>query len=172
MPFEHTWENHGFYATFWGKVTEREIETKNVHFSNDRRCEKSEYQIFDGSGIDTFELSDQDITKMASNDIGMGFYLKRFSVVFVSTKPGFRKAIEQYISICQRSGLSWKFHICNSLPQARAWIKRQKKQETTTLGLDFKTATLSRPPHAQVTTTDTAYTFQHGKDQASPKRAN
>lgn len=145
MPFEYSWEQNGFYSKFWGTVPNNEIESKNFYFSNDSRCDKSQYQILDGSEIESFSLSSDDITKMASNDIGMGFYLKEFSMVFVCPKPEVRKVIETYISTCERSDIPWTYHICDTLPQARAWLKRRKKQIAATLGLSKKTGPIRKP---------------------------
>ncbi len=163
MPFEYTWEQNGFYSKFWGTVLNKEIESKNFYFSNDSRCDKTQYQILDGSKIETLSLTDDDITKMASNDIGMGFYLKKFSMVFVCPNPDVRSVFEKYISTCERSGIPWTYHLCDTLPQARAWLKRRKKQETNTLGLSKKAKTnnASSKPQTNDSTKDANCTCQN-----------
>ncbi|EDY83480.1 hypothetical protein VDG1235_3107 [Verrucomicrobiia bacterium DG1235] len=127
MPFEYSWEERGFYCRFWGEVPEWEIKAKNVNFSNDPRCDDCLYQILDGTDIDAFILPAQGITKIASNDIGMCAYLKSLSVVLVGTKPEVRDVFQQYVSTCLRMNITWKFHICETLEQARKWLKQQEK---------------------------------------------
>lgn len=126
MPFEYKWEKDGFHSRFWGTVLEEEIDLKNRKFSTNPRCGSSRYQIFDGSGIDKFKLSVDGIAKMATNDIGMGFYLRDFSVVLVGSKPNVVATYRQYIEYCRIGGLRWDFHVCKSLEDARLWLDPQK----------------------------------------------
>ncbi len=133
MPFENSWESRGFYAKFRGNVTRREIEAKNRNFSSDPRSYNCLYQIFDGTEIDTFTFSEDDILKIASNDIGMGFYQKHLSVVLVGGKPEIRATYQQYLKTCQRAKMTWKFHICDTLDQAREWLRQQKSPRISNL---------------------------------------
>lgn len=126
MPFEYRWEDRGFHSRFWGRVTDEDIELKNRKFSSNSRCSGCAYQIFDGSGIEALELSVDGIAKMASNDIGMGFYLKRFSVALIGSKPEVIIAFEKYIETCRQANLGWSFHICRTLADAREWLEDQQ----------------------------------------------
>ncbi len=133
MPFENSWENRGFYTKFWGTVTHKEIETKNRDFSSDPRSYNCLYQIFDGTEIDAFEFAEGDLVKIASNDIGMGFYLKDLSVVLVSEKPEIQAVYQQYLKTCQLAKMTWKFHICDTVEQAREWLTQQKNSRVWNL---------------------------------------
>ncbi len=134
MPFKYIWEDRGFYSKFWGTILDRDIEIKNMYFSGmyfsgDPRSDNCRYQILDASEVEEFVLSDFEINKMASNDIGIGFYVKKFSVVLVSSKPIIRDAFQRYIQTCIRSNVTWKFHICDTLEQAREWLRQLDEQE-------------------------------------------
>ncbi|MDQ8181979.1 hypothetical protein [Pelagicoccus sp. SDUM812005] len=128
MPLETKWETHGFYARFWGTVTLADIETKNRTFSNSPLSDHCHYQIFDGSEIESFDLPANGIVEMASHDIGMGSYLRGLSVIHIASRPEVREVYQKYISLCLRLNLSWKFHICNNLEQARSWLSQQEKR--------------------------------------------
>lgn len=132
MPFRYNWEKNGFYSKFWGEVLNWEIEVKNMYFSNDPRCDKCHYQIIDASEVEAFALSEIDITKMASNDIGMGFYLKNFSVAIVCATPEVQAAFQKYISICLPSKMTWTYHICDTLEEANAWLEQQSEKRRKT----------------------------------------
>lgn len=124
MPFELSWEKHGLYSRFWGVVHEWEIAAKNVSFSNNPRCNDCSYQIFDGTDIESFSLSEYGLMDIASNDIGMGFYIKNLSLILISPKAEIKDVYREYISICLRADTPWRFHICDTLPQARQWLKK------------------------------------------------
>lgn len=134
MPFEIKWEEDGFLSRFWGNVLEKEIELKNRKFSSDTRCESSRYRIFDGTQIETFDFSIDGIAKMASNDIGMGFYLEKLKIVLIGKKPEVLDVYRKYSETCRQSGLNWEFHICSSLQQAREWLGQaqiEKEKESS-----------------------------------------
>jgi|GEM_PF-1470604 len=128
MPFELSWEKHGFYSRFWGKVPKRDIEAKNRCFSNDSRSDRCSYQIFDGTDVEAFVLSKSDITAIAGNDVGLGFYLKNLSVVLIGSKPEIRDVYQQYVSTCTRLNITWKFHICDTIDQSREWLRQQDEK--------------------------------------------
>lgn len=132
MPFETHWEEHGVYNRFWGEVTDTEIEAKNREFSADVRCGKSRYRIFDGTDIQSLNLSKHAITDFACIDIGMCFYLKNLSIVLVGTSHEVRKMHREYVSICQRVDVTWKFQICDTLEQGRAWLEQLEYYKTPT----------------------------------------
>lgn len=124
MPHENFWENRGFYSRFWGDVTVEDIEAKNIAFSSDPRCEKCRYQILDCTEVESFISTREDIVRIASNDIGMGYYLKQLSVVLVTANAEIRDTYRKYISTCLQTNLRWSFHICDTLEQANHCIKK------------------------------------------------
>lgn len=130
MPFETKWEDHGFYTKFWGVVPHSEIEAKNNVFSGDPRCDSCRYKIFDATEVEAFVFSEKDITSYASNDIGMATYLKNLSVVLVGSKAEVRRAFQCYTSTCLRVNMTWKFHLCDTLEQAREWLSKQEKRRS------------------------------------------
>lgn len=122
MPFENTWEDRGYYSRFWGIVPEWEIDAMNREFSNDPRCDTARYQIFDGTDIEAFAISEREIKKIASNDIGVESYLKNVSVALVGSKPEIKAAYQQYVETCQKLNKTWTFRIFDTLAEARQWL--------------------------------------------------
>lgn len=128
MPFEFTWEPHGFYARLSGNVSLADIEAKNRRFSNDPRSDLCHYQIIDASGADAIEMPERAIKDMASNDIGMCAYKPKFAVCLVSSKPEIRETFSSYVALCLKRNVSWQFKICQTLEQARAWLNEAQEQ--------------------------------------------
>ncbi|MBC2606593.1 hypothetical protein [Pelagicoccus albus] len=126
MPFEISWEKQGFHIRFFGHITEKELQAKNWGFSNNPRCNSCSYQIVDGSKIESIELSDLEITYLASNDVGMDFYLRNIYVVLVGSHPELKRIYRQYVSTCLKTDMSWKYHICDTVEQARSWLTESK----------------------------------------------
>lgn len=122
MPYESKWEKNGFYSRFWGLIPESEVNEMNHEFSNDERCDKARYQIFDGTDIEAFTLNEQEITTIASNDIGLSTYIKNIAVALVGSKPEIKEAYQQYIDTCQPYNITWKFRIFDTLDEARSWL--------------------------------------------------
>lgn len=134
MPFETIWEKRGFYIRFWETVPDSEVMTMINRFSNDPRSDKCLYKIYDATEVEAFTSSENDIIKYASNDIGMASYLKNFSVVLIGSKAEIRKAFRLYISTCLRVNMTWRFHICDTLDQAREWLTQQDESREADLG--------------------------------------
>lgn len=125
MPYETFWENHTFHTRFWGNVTLEEMEAKNIAFTSDPRCERCRYQILDCTEVESFISTREEIVQIASNDIGMGYYLKQLSVVLISSDAEIRNTYRKYISTCLQTNLRWHFHICDTLEKANQWIEQQ-----------------------------------------------
>ena len=73
-----------------------------------------------------------------------GFYLKDFCVFLVSPKPEIKDAYQRYISTCLRSGVQWKFYICDTLAQARSLVQRHEEEEAKKQGSSLRTKLVQR----------------------------
>lgn len=147
MPFETKWDEREFYTRFWGEVLDSEIERKNKVFSGDPRCEKCYYKVFDATEVEAFLFSENDITKYASNDIGMSAYVRNLSVVLIGSKTEVRSVFQRYVSTCLRVHINWKFHLCDTLEQAREWINQQEKRRLKVLVTTSEANQIDRTPH-------------------------
>lgn len=120
MPYHLTWEPKGLIATFTGVCSIDDARRAYEQIGADPRFDDLQYQIFDFLGV-----TDQDVTEEQVEEIvGLDFahFLSNPEVIHVqvSNDPRIDHLIALYI---RQNANPERQHHCNSLAQARAWIR-------------------------------------------------
>ncbi len=124
MPYVTTWEESGVLWTFRGQVTGDEILRANQEIYRDPRFQRLTYQIDDLTGVERFDVTEDDMAMIAVNDR-----------IASRSKPGVRVAIAADDEIIKdlsafydavMVGSPWRQRIFDSMSEAREWLAQSR----------------------------------------------
>lgn len=124
MPYVTTWEESGVLWTFRGQVTGDEILRANQEIYRDPRFQRLTYQIVDLTGVERFDVTEDDMAMIAVNDR-----------IASRSKPGVRVAIAADDEIIKdlsafydavMVGSPWRQRIFDSMSEAREWLAQSR----------------------------------------------
>ena len=120
MPYSTPWEESGVLWTFRGKVTGEEMLKANQEIYDDPRFQHLTYQIVDLTGVEFFDVTEDDMALIAVNDR-----------VAARSKPGVRVAVAAADELIKdlsafydavMVGSPWQQRIFDSMNEAREWL--------------------------------------------------
>lgn len=68
MSYQNIWEKKGLHRTFTGKITGAEVLSSNLQAHGDERFDQLKYVLNDFTQIESFEVSEIDISIIAATD--------------------------------------------------------------------------------------------------------
>ena len=122
MPYTNKWEEDGLYRIFTDKISGEEILVSNLALQGDYRFDDIKYVINDFTEIVEFEVSDMDVTKIATIDNVAAIRHANMKIAIVATLESLLAWIYLYCEKMQDSPFECK--IFDNLNDARKWISK------------------------------------------------
>lgn len=120
MAVSNTWEEHGLYREFSGKIDGEEIWGANLALHGDERFDQIKYVINDFTHIDGFEIRDVDVDAIVVMDKTASISKPTLNIAIVVGFNSFRDLAIKYQQ--KMNGSAYQCEIFNSTTDARAWI--------------------------------------------------
>ncbi len=112
-------------VTLWGKVTFKDIDAADGLLYGDARFEKMDFQIFDSTDVEEFDLSAIDLQMIGALDKSSSVWNKKMKVALVAKDPEFIQLIEEYKKVMEDTG--WKIIVFDTLDEAKNWCNQNEK---------------------------------------------
>lgn len=120
MPYQIIWSEDGVEWTYSGVLTGTEIIQSNEAIYGDPRFDDLRYQIVDFTEVETFEVSEQDMKRMAYYDRVAARSNPRIRLAVIAPEATGRSVAETYEKHNQEPG--WEQRIFETRAEARAWL--------------------------------------------------
>ncbi len=119
VGFEITWEQRGAYKRFFGHVTDDEL-MRSVHeIESDERFDALRYVICDFLGIDTFDVTEDNVRIISAIDAAAAMTNPHIKIAVVATDARVHGLAEVYATA---PWTAYETGIFRHLAEARAWI--------------------------------------------------
>ena len=121
MPYTTTWQNHGIAWTYSGVLTGKELLNSNLEIFGDERFDDIRYQIVDLTAVDSIEVTEKHMRKIAHLEMAAARTNPRMHVAVVTTSEDGTGITETYNGYtAERS--PWVTQIFCILAEAKAWV--------------------------------------------------
>lgn len=121
MPHQLTWEAKGVYWKYSGKVSGAEIIETSTEIYGDPRFDLLRYKLVDFSDIESIDMNDHDITKIACLHKAAGLSNPRIkNAILISSNQS--KLANQFAAFFDDS--PWDIQIFNEIDKANTWLDR------------------------------------------------
>ena len=124
MPYTTEWEQHGVYWRYWGTVSGKELIDSNLDIYGDERFDAMKYQIVDFLQIDAFQVTRDDMLKIAAYDRAAALSNPRVKVAVVAKITAIKFLTALYDAENIKS--PWETRMFDSVEQARSWVDTGK----------------------------------------------
>lgn len=121
MPYSTTWEPRGVMWTFWGVVTGEELFRSNGEVYGDPRFDDITYELVDLTGVDRFDVTEEDMLVMAASDRAASRSNANVRIAVAANDPSIRAMSERYSEAAVRS--PWQQRVFTSVEDARNWLE-------------------------------------------------
>lgn len=120
MPYTTTWEESGVVWTFRGKVTGDEILRANREIYGDPRFDRLKYQIVDLTGVESFDVTEDDMAVIAANDRAAARSRPQVRIAVAAVDDVIKDLSAFYDAAMV--GVAWHQQIFDSMREAREWV--------------------------------------------------
>ena len=122
MPYSTTWEDSGVLWTFRGKVIGDEILNANREVYRDPRFQRITYQIVDLTGVQQFDVTEDDMALVAASDRAAARSRPHVRVAVAAADEIIKDLSAFYDAVMV--GSPWRQQIFDSMSEAREWLRR------------------------------------------------
>jgi hypothetical protein len=119
MGFDITWMGNNVIVSLSGKVSFKDIDTADGMLYGDARFEKMEYQIFDHTDVEEFNVSTSDLQMIGALDKSSSIWNRKMKVALVTRDKKIMDHIEEYKKVMKDTG--WKIRAFDTLEEAKFW---------------------------------------------------
>lgn len=120
MSHQNIWEKNGLYRIFTGKISGKEVMGSNLASHGNAHFDTIKYVISDFTQITEFEVSDDDISIIATIDNIAVKSNAELKIAIVVTLESLKIWVQLYCEKMQDSPYECK--IFNSIGDARKWV--------------------------------------------------
>jgi hypothetical protein len=121
MAYKITWEENGMLIKWTGLITASDNIMANGEFYGNNKFDTSRYQICDFSGVEFEDFTEKQIRIISELELKASNWNKNLKVVHITKDAEIIKNIKLYEKKLENSG--WKFHICDTMEEARKWVE-------------------------------------------------
>ncbi len=121
MTYQITWRTNGVYWRYEGVLTGNELLQSNLDIFGDERFDDIRYQIVDLTGVETVEVTEKHMRKIAHLDMAASRSNPRVKVAVVAVSDTAAKLIDLYDEFCAEKSPWTTKAFCN-LEDAEAWV--------------------------------------------------
>lgn len=122
MAHTNTWEEKGLYRAFTGTTSGAEVIDSNLSIHGDPRFDKINYVLNDFSTIDSFDVSDIDISLIANIDKAATISKPILKIAIVTRCSDLLKWVEKYLQRMDNS--TYTCNTFDNLEDARDWCEQ------------------------------------------------
>ncbi|MFP4025780.1 MAG: STAS/SEC14 domain-containing protein [Thiohalospira sp.] len=122
MTFTIQWQKKGAFITFRGIVTSQDLIDANNYLLSNANFEQIDYQVFDFSDIEDFQVTTYDMSILGSMDNSQATFNKMMKVAFVTKDNYVKELITEYKRFMV--GTDWKTEIFDDLETAKKWVEK------------------------------------------------
>lgn len=120
MPFNTTWIRNGIERKAFGKVTGGDIITFRNALYGDERFDKLRYILTDFTEVDSIDMTEEDIRKLAYLDKAAALTNPKCKIVIVIRDDTKKILAEKYANLMNNS--PWQSMVFETVEQAREWL--------------------------------------------------
>lgn len=121
MPYTISWKAKGIVWTYYGVLTGSDLLESNFRIFGDERFDNINYQIADLTRVETFELTEAHMRKIAHLDMAASRSNPNIKVAVVTTAEVGLELVRVYEKhITEKS--AWETSTFASLEEAEAWL--------------------------------------------------
>lgn len=121
MPYTTEWENQGIHWHYWGEVSGEELIQSNLEIYGDERFDRMKYQIVDLTGVDSFDVTHDDMLKMAAYDRAAARSNPSVKVAVIAHIATIKSLTTLYDAENQQS--PWETRMFDTVEEARFWTE-------------------------------------------------
>jgi head-tail adaptor len=125
MPYATTWEECGVLWTFRGQVTGDEILRANQEIYRDPRFHGLTYQIVDLTGVERFDVTEDDMAMIAVQDRAAARSRPSVRVAVAAADEIIKDLSAFYDAVMV--GSPWHQRIFDSMSEAREWLTESRE---------------------------------------------
>ena len=127
MSYSTTWEESGVVWTFHGKVTGDEVLQANREIYGDPRFDRLRYQIVDLTGVESFDVTEDDMAVIAAHDRAAARSKPHVRIAVAAEDEIIKDLSAFYDAVMV--GAPWHQRIFDSMSEAREWAMERKGSE-------------------------------------------
>lgn len=120
MTFNIKWHKKGVFLKFRGIVNSQDLIDANNYLISNANFELIDYQIFDFSEIDDFQITAYDMAIIGSMDKSQSEFNKKMKVAVITTDNYVKELTREYNIFM--IGTDWSSQIFNDIETAKKWI--------------------------------------------------
>ena len=120
MSYTTEWETHGVYWYYQNLVNGAELIKSNMEIYGDERFDTMKYQIVDTTAVTEFQVTRDDMLKVAAYDKAAALSNPRVKVAIVAKNTSIKTLTELYDAA--NTGSPWETRVFESVAEARAWV--------------------------------------------------
>ncbi|MFO7828733.1 MAG: hypothetical protein R6V23_08950 [Bacteroidales bacterium] len=120
MTFNIKWHKKGVFLKFRGIVNSQDLIDANNYLISNANFELIDYQIFDFSEIDDFQITAYDMAIIGSMDKSQAEFNKKMKVAVITTDNYVKELTTEYNTFMKGTG--WSSQIFNDIETAKKWI--------------------------------------------------
>ncbi len=128
MSYSTEWETQGVHWRYWDTVSGEELIRSNLEIYGDERFDTMKYQIVDLSRINAFDVTRDQMLKIAAYDRAAALSNPRVKIAVVSRINSVTALARLYHAENIQS--PWETRLFETLQEARDWVSQTRVAET------------------------------------------
>ncbi len=122
MTFTIQWQKKGAFITFRGIVTSQDLIDANNYLLSNANFEQIDYQVFDFSETEDFQVTTYDMSILGSMDNSQAAFNKKMKVAFVTKDNYMKELIAEYKRFLAKT--DWESEIFDDQETAKKWVEK------------------------------------------------
>lgn len=122
MPYLITWQKQGVIWRYSGVLTGEDLLQSNFDIFGDERFDDIRYQIVNLIAVDSIEVTEKHMRKVAHLDMAAARTNPRVKVAVVSNSEAATQLNVYYDKYCDEKS-PWETKVFSSVEEAEAWVK-------------------------------------------------
>ena len=123
MTFNIKWHKKGVFLKFRGIVNSQDLIDANNYLISNANFELIDYQIFDFSEIDDFQITAYDMAIIGSMDKSQAEFNKKMKVAVITNDNYVKELTTEYNAFMKETG--WSSRVFDDIETAKKWINAE-----------------------------------------------
>ena len=123
MTFNIKWHKKGVFLKFRGIVNSQDLIDANNYLISNANFETIDYQVFDFSEIDDFQITVYDMAIIGSMDKSQAEFNKKMKVAVITNDNYVKELTTEYNTFMKRT--DWVSRVFNDNETAKKWINAE-----------------------------------------------
>jgi hypothetical protein len=119
MGYSTEWIGSNIIMRFFGEINLTDLHEANNHIYGDPRFDSMDYQIADYTGIESVNISDDDVKLLSQLDLNAAVWNRKVKVALIATEDYQLEYLNIYLEIMAET--AWECRIFDNFDDAEAW---------------------------------------------------